>query len=44
MASLKSYALQGQFDELDLIATGIGCLSALVVTMIFAPNRQRSQA
>ena len=30
---LENYAVQGQFDILDLIATGIGCLAALVVTI-----------
>jgi hypothetical protein len=44
MASLKNYVLQGQFDFVDLIATGIGCLVALVVTLTWMPQRQRSQA
>jgi hypothetical protein len=25
MAYLKSYAVQGQFDNVDLLATGLGC-------------------
>jgi hypothetical protein len=41
---LKSYAVQGQFDYIDLIATGVGCLTALAVTISIAPHRHRSQA
>jgi hypothetical protein len=41
---LKSYAVQGQFDYLDLFATGVGCLTALAVTSAIAPDRHRSQA
>jgi hypothetical protein len=39
---LKSYAVKGQFDYIDLLATGVGCLTALVVTSSIAPNRQRT--
>jgi hypothetical protein len=41
---LERYALQGQFDYVDLLATGVGCLTALAVTIAIAPHRQRSQA
>ena len=41
---LKSYALQGRFDYFDLFATGVGCLTALAVTIAIAPHRQRSYA
>jgi hypothetical protein len=44
LAYLKSYALQGQFDSLDLLVTGVGCLTALAVTIAFAPYRQRTYA
>lgn len=30
---LESYAVQGHFDILDLIATSVGCLAALAVTI-----------
>ena len=30
---LESYAVQGQFDILDIIATGVGCLAALAMTV-----------
>jgi hypothetical protein len=40
---LKSYAVQGKFDYLDLFATGVGCLTALAVTIAIAPDRYRSQ-
>jgi hypothetical protein len=39
---LESYAVQGQFDYIDLLATGAGCLTALAVTIIIVPHRQRS--
>jgi len=41
---LKNYAVQGQFDYIDLLATGVGCLTALTVTTAIAPNSQRSLA
>lgn len=42
LAYLKSYAFQGQFDSLDLLATGAGCLTALAATIGVAPHRQRA--
>jgi len=40
---LKNYAVQGRFDYMDLLATGVGCLTALVVTILIAPHsRQRT--
>ena len=39
---LERYAVQGQFDYIDLLATGIGCLTALVVTTAITPYRQRT--
>ena len=39
---LESYAVQGQFDNVDLLATGVGCLTALAVTIAIAPYRQRT--
>jgi len=44
LAYLKSYAFKGQFDSLDLLATGMGCLTALAVTIAIAPYRQRTYA
>ena len=45
MAYLKRYSLQGTFDYLDLLATGIGSLTALTVTIVNEPHsRQRSYA
>jgi hypothetical protein len=41
---LERYAVQGQFDYVDLLATGVGCLTALAVTFAIAPHWQRSQA
>jgi hypothetical protein len=41
---LKRYAVRGQFDYVDLFATGVGCLTALAVTIAIAPDRHRSQA
>ena len=41
---LERYSVQGTFDYIDLVATGVGCLTALVVTSSIAPNRHRSQA
>jgi hypothetical protein len=40
---LERYALQGQFDKVDLFATGVGCLTAFAVTITIAPHSQRSQ-
>lgn len=33
VAYFKSYTFQGQLDSLDLLATGVGCLAAMVVTI-----------
>jgi|GEM_PF-2281132 len=42
---LKRYSVQGQFDYIDLVATGVGSLTALAVTTVFAPHsRQRTYA
>jgi hypothetical protein len=41
---LKNYAVQGQFDYIDLLATGVGCLTALAVTTAIATKRQRGLA
>ena len=35
---LKRYAVQGQFDNLDLLATAIGCLTALVATTVIVSH------
>jgi hypothetical protein len=43
MASLKGYVLQGQFDGIDLLATGIGCLAALSATTAITHHTQRNQ-
>jgi hypothetical protein len=40
---LERYAVQGQFDYIDLLATGVGCLTAFAVTIASPPHRQRSQ-
>lgn len=42
LAHLESYAVQGQFDNIDLLATGVGCLTALAVTIAITPHRQRT--
>lgn len=42
LAYLESYAMQGQFDNIDLLATGVGCLTALAVTISITPYRQRT--
>lgn len=42
MASISSYALHGTFDILDLIATGMGCIAALVIVTSLTPHRQRN--
>jgi hypothetical protein len=39
MASLGNYALHGQFDVLDLIATGMGCIAALAIATSLSPHR-----
>ena len=39
---LKSYAVQGQFDKVDLLVTGVGCLTALAVTIAIEHHRQRT--
>ena len=44
MAYLERYTFQGTFDNSDLLATGVGCLIALAVTIAIAPNRQRAEA
>jgi hypothetical protein len=41
---LERYAVQGQFDKVDLLATGVGCLTALAVTIAIEPRRQRTLA
>jgi hypothetical protein len=41
---LERYAVQGHFDNVDLLATGFGCLTALAVTIVIAPHRQRTLA
>jgi len=41
---LERYAVQGSFDYVDLLATGVGCLTALAVTSAIAPHWQRNQA
>ena len=41
---LERYAVQGQFDNFDLLATGVGCLTALAVTISIAPHTHRSHA
>jgi hypothetical protein len=41
---LESYAVQGQFDNIDLLATAVGCLTALAVTIAMTPKRQRTLA
>ena len=41
---LKNYAVQGRFDNADLLATGVGCLTALAVTIKLAPHKKRRQA
>jgi len=41
---LERYAVQGHFDNVDLLATGFGCLTALAITIAIAPDRRRSQA
>lgn len=44
MASLSSYTLHGTFDILDLIATGMGCIAALVLVTSSIPHRRRNKA
>ena len=44
MASLGDYAVHGQFDGIELIATSIGCLCDLAVTTTFAPNSKWNQS
>jgi hypothetical protein len=39
---LESYAVQGQFDKVDLLVTGVGCLTALAVTIAIEHHRQRT--
>ena len=39
---LERYAVQGHFDNVDLLATGFGCLTALAVTIVITPHRQRT--
>ena len=41
---LKRYAVHGQFDYVDLLATGVGCLTALAVTSAIGPRRQGTSA
>jgi hypothetical protein len=43
MESLSSYAMHGQFDVLDLITTGFGCVAALLVATTLAPRSKRMQ-
>jgi hypothetical protein len=42
IAILKGYAVQGQFDIVDLIASGAGCFAAIAVIFACAPHSQRS--
>ena len=42
MAYLELYAFRGTFDNVDLLATGVGCLIALAVACVIAPNRKRN--
>jgi hypothetical protein len=44
LAYLESYAIHGQFDNIDLLATGAGCLTALAVAISITPHRQRTRA
>jgi hypothetical protein len=44
MVYLKSYSVHGQFDYIDLLATGGGCLTALAVTTAITPYRKRTQS
>ena len=44
MESLSSYAIHGQFDVLDLIATGMGCTAALVAISTLTPHKYRNQS
>jgi hypothetical protein len=41
---LERYAVQGHFDNVDLLATGFGCLTALAVTIVITPHRKRTLA
>ena len=41
---LERYAMQGHFDNVDLLATGVGCLTALAITITIMPHRKRRQA
>jgi hypothetical protein len=43
MAYLERYASQGTFDNVDLLATGVGCLTALAITIAITPNRRRTE-
>ena len=38
---LERYATYGKFDYIDLLATGVGCLTALTLSIAVMPNRQR---
>jgi len=40
---LERYSAQGQFDYIDLVATGAGCFTALAVTSSIAPHKHWSQ-
>jgi len=42
MAYARDYAVHGQFDYIDLVASGVGCLTALAVTIAIAPQDHRS--
>ena len=44
MGYLERYAFHGQFDSLDLLATGAGCLTALAVALAVERYRQRTEA
>ena len=44
MSYVRTYSVHGQFDYVDLVASGVGCLAALAVTKSIAPQRHRSQS
>ena len=44
MVYLKSYSVHGQFDYIDLLANGVGCITALDVTTAITPYRKRTHS
>jgi hypothetical protein len=44
MSYVRAYSVHGQFDYIDLVASGMGCLAALAVTKSVAPQRHGSQS